>query len=150
MPVPSGDIVCRFISPMHWSARENGPREGAFKQANLSVWHQDRLRRRNAALGDLLIENLAGYGQAHHQAGDYTELAREVSDKSGVPFQVRIEWRPNDECVEPPWRQWRYAHVQVETVVGPDQFLRRFRKLLTVSSRLVIPPDLQAASARAN
>ena len=126
---------------MHWSRRENQPREGAFKQAGLSVWHQSRLREHNVALTDLRIENLSGYGQAHHRARDYTELAREVSENVGEPFQVQVEWRPEDEYVDSPWRQWRYAHVQVEAVVGPSQFLRRFRKLLTANSRVVIPPD---------
>ena len=141
MPVPLDDIVCRFISPMHWSKRENQPREGAFKQARLSVWHQNRLNERNIALEDLRVENLAGYGQAHHRARDYTELSRDVSEKTGEPFQVRVEWRPEDKHVDPPWRQWRYAHVQVEAITGPSQFLRRFRKLLTVNSRVVISPD---------
>ena len=145
MPVPLDDVVCRFISPMHWSARENGPREGAFKppsgQADISVWHQGRLLERNARPEDLLIENLAGFGQALHRARDYTELAIEVSENSGEPFEVQVEWRPEDEYVELPWRRWRYAHVQVEAIAGPPQFLRRFRKLLTVNSRVVIPPD---------
>lgn len=142
MPVPPDDMVCRFISPMHWSRRENQPREGVFKQEGLSVWHQGRLLERDVRLEDLLIENLVGFGQAHHRAGDYTDLAREVSEKSGEPFEVQVEWRPGDEYVEPPWRRWRYAHVQVEAIAGPTQFLRRFRKLLTVNSRVVIPPDL--------
>ena len=146
MPVPLDDIVCRFINPTNWSARENGPREGAFKpqrgQANISVWHNDRLLERDVRLEDLLIENLVGFGQAHHRAEDYTDLAREVSEKSGEPFEVQVEWRPEDDHVEPPWRRWRYAHVQVEAIAGPAQFLRRFRKLLTVNSRVVIPPDL--------
>ena len=142
MPVPPDDMVCRFISPMHWSRRENQPREGAFKQEGLSVWHQDKLHDHGVALEDLRIENLVGYGQAHRQAGDYTELARQVSENAGEPFQVQVEWRPEDEYVDPPWRQWRYAHVQVEAIAGPSQFLRRFRKLLTANSRVVIPPDL--------
>ena len=135
-------MVCRSIRPMHWSRRENQPREGAFKQEGLSVWHNGRLLERDVRLEDLLIENLVGFGQAHHRAGDCTDLAREVSEKSGEPFEVQVEWRPEDEYVEPPWRQWRYAHVQVEAIAGPAQFLRRFRKLLTVNSRVVIPPDL--------
>ncbi len=142
MPVPPDDMLCRFISPMHWSTRENQPREGAFKQEGLSVWHYGRLLENDVRLEDLLIENLAGFGQAHHLAGDYTDLAREVSEKSGEPFEVQVEWRPEYEHVGRPWHRWRYAHVQVEAIAGPAQFLRRYRKLLTVNSRVVIPPDL--------
>ena len=70
------------------------------------------------------------------------ELAHEVSKQAGESFAVQVEWRPEDEYVERPWRQWRYAHAQVEAVAGPSQFLRRFRKLLTANSQRVIPPDL--------
>ena len=104
--------------------------------------HQSHQLERNSRLEDLLIENLAGFGQALHRARDYTELAIEVSENSGEPFEVQVEWRPEDEYVELPWRRWRYAHAQVETIVGPGQFTRRFRKLLTANSRLVIPPAL--------
>lgn len=141
MPVPPNDIVCRFINPIHWSERENQPREGAFKQEGLSVWHQGRLLERHVRLEDLLIENLAGYGQVHHKASDYTELARSLAEKSGEPFDVRVEWRPEDEYVPTPWRRWNYAHAQVEATAGPAQFLRRYRKLLTVNSRVTIPPN---------
>ena len=130
--------------PVHQShalEQSREPTEGRrIKQERLSVWHRDRLHEHGVVLEDLLIENLAGYGQAHHRAGDYTELARQVSENAGEAFQVQVEWRPEDEYVDPPWRQWRYAHVQVEAIAGPGQFLRRFRKLLTVNSRVVIPP----------
>ena len=82
MPVPNDDVVCCFISPKTWNSILNQPTQRAFKQAGLSVWHPGRLRERGATLGDLLIENLAGYGQAHHTAGDYLK-ARSRSIQRG-------------------------------------------------------------------
>ena len=140
MPVPSDDMVCRFIPPGQWSRRDNRPRTRAFKQVGLSVWHRGRLHERNVALEDLLIENLAGYGQAHHLAGDYLRFADRVVQEVNTLCQVRVEWRP-DEVTEP-WRQWRNAHVQVEAIEGPADFPLEFRRLLAANSRLVIPPDL--------
>lgn len=141
MPVPSPDTLCRFVRPRDWSERENRPRPGAFKQAGLSVWHQDKLRGRGVALSDLLIEHLAGHGQARHTAGYYVELARETERLEGQPFRVRVEWRPDDEFVAEPWRQWNYAHVQVETEAGPPNFLARYCRLLALRASVVIPPD---------
>ena len=141
MPVPEDDIVCRFIRPNDWSKRDQRPRPSAFKQAALSVWHRDRLRSRNAALEDLRIEQLSGYGQAHHTTGDYLAFADEAEEIEDQQFKVQVEWRPEDQHVDEPWRQWRYAHVQVEAVEGPDKFLVEFRRLLALNSRVAIPPD---------
>ena len=140
MPVPLDDILCRFIRPSDWGKRDNRPRPGAFKQASLSVWHKDSLEEQRVALEDLLIEHLTGYGQAHHAAGDYISLAGEAAGLEGIPFQVRVEWRPGDEHVAEPWRRWRYAHVQVETIIGPDNFLIEFRRQLALNCREVVAP----------
>lgn len=141
MPVPPDAIVCRFIRPQDWSRRDRRPKPGAFKQAGLSVWHQARLNERGCSLADLQVMHLVGCGQAHHTAGDYTQLARAVSDTTGQPFQVQVVWRPEAEFVAEPWRLWRYAHVQVETTQGPPQFPAEFRARLTLQTRLVLPPD---------
>ena len=101
----------------------------------------DWLYERGVALDGLRIEHLVGYGQAHHTAGDYHRLARQVEEKDGAPFRVRVAWRPDDEFVAEPWRQWRYAHIQVETVVGPPQFTVQFRNLLALNTRVAIAPD---------
>ena len=141
MPVPEDDVVCRFIRPDDWSIRDNRPRPGAFKQAELSVWHKDRLSSQGSTLEDLLIEHLAGYGQAHHAVADYLESAQEAVEREGTPFQVQVEWRPEDQYVEEPWRPWRDAHVQVEATEGPRKFLIEFRRLLALNSRFSVPPD---------
>ena len=135
MPVPEDDILCRFIRPRDWSRILNRPKPAAFKQAALSVWHEARLRERNVLLTDLLIEHLAGFGQAHHTAGDYHDCAREAARRDGEPFQVQVEWRPEDQYVAEPWREWNYAHVQVEATEGPQQFLPEFRRILAERSR---------------
>ena len=142
MPVPADDIVCRFINPGRntWNPNLNQPTQRAFKQANLSVWHQGRLKGRGVALEDLLIDNLAGYGQAHHTAGDYLEFALQAACDAGTPFRVRVEWRPDDVFVGVPWRRWRYAHVQVEAMTGPADFPLEFRRLLAANARALVPP----------
>ena len=141
MPVPMDDTLCRFVRPQDWNKRDNRPKAGAFKQASLSVWNIESLQSHGARVEDLQVEHLAGSGQAHHLASDYVELARRASDVEGVPFDVQVEWRPNDENVSEPWRRWRYAHVQVETVIGPDQFLGEFRRYLAQHTRRLVPPD---------
>lgn len=141
MPVPQDDILCRFIRPGDWSRRENRPRPGAFKQANLSVWHIEQLRKQGAAPEDLRIEHLRGCGQAHHSAGDYQALAAESSQADGVLFQVQVEWRPEDQYVSEPWRTWADAHIQVEVTEGPPDFLIEFRRLLARRARHSVPPD---------
>ena len=141
MPVPEDDIVCRFVRPRDWSSRDDRPRPGAFKQAGLSVWHKARVESRGITLEDLRIEHLSGYGQAHHAAGDYIELAEESSRQEETPLEVQVEWRPEDECVAEPWRQWRDAHAQVEAIQGPAQFTPLFRRLLALNCRTKVAPD---------
>ena len=138
MPVPNDDVVCRFIKPSRntWSREENRPKQQAFKQKCLSVWHQGQLRARGISLEDLLIEDFTGYGQAHHKAGDYLKFARQVSRDE--PFEVLVEWRTNE--VTGPWRRWNYAHVQVEATKGPPTFPREFRRLLALNARSVVSP----------
>lgn len=138
MPVPNDDVVCRFIKPSNktWSREESRPKQQAFRQERLSVWHQRRLCERGISLKDLLIENLAGYGQAHHKAGDYLEFARQVAEKE--PCEVRVEWRPEE--VPDFWSRWDYAHVQVEATEGPSDFPREFRRMLALYTRSVVSP----------
>lgn len=142
MPVPNSDIVCRFIKPDRntWNSNLNQPKQRAFKQAGLSVWHQERLGANGVNLQDLLIENLAGYGQAHHTAGDYLKFALQAAKSENVCFQVQVEWRRGDRYVNPAWRQWSYAHVQVEATKGPPDFPLEFRRLLAANARSVVPP----------
>lgn len=146
MPVPADEAVCRFIDPIHWSVREKGPRETAFKpkdKEDLSVWHEGSLQDQGATLDDLRVDSLERTGRAFHTAGQYQQLAQDASKdvKEELKVEVRIEWRPEDKYVEERWRVWAYAHVQVEAIRGPRKFTGRFRKLLAAKSKNVIPPD---------
>ena len=105
------------------------------------MWHLESLQSHGVRVEDLRVEHLAGAGQAHHRVSDYIELARRASEVEGIPFSVRVEWRREDEFVSEPWRLWGYAHVQVESVEGPEQFLGEFRRILAQNSRNVVPPD---------
>lgn len=103
MSVPPDDMLCRFVRPADWSTRDSRPKPGAFKQPELSVWNCDKLRERGVQLDELRIEHLGGHGQAHHTAGDYEAYARQSS------LAVQVVWRPGDQYVGEPWRQWNYA-----------------------------------------
>ena len=140
MPIPNDDVLCRFIRPGrgYWNPQTNEPLQRAFKQVDLSVWHQGRLHDNGVALHELLIENLSGYGQAHHTVQRYLEIAQSIAQEEGEPFQIQIEWRPN--AVTEPWRQWRYAHVQVEVTAGPQDFPLEFRRRLAANAQAVVPP----------
>lgn len=140
MPVPATDIVCRFIRASDWSRRDQRPKPGAFKQAELSVWHQGCLSQRTVDLEELCIEQLSGCGQSHHKVADYLKFAQMASCQENTPFEIQVEWRPEDRYVEPPWRQWREAHVQVEAIKGPSKFLVEFRRRLALNSRHLIAP----------
>lgn len=141
MPVPEGDTLCRFVRAKDWSNRDNRPKPGAFKQHRLSVWHTSILDQKGAALSDLCIGSLEGSGRAFHTAGDYLRIAAEASSLEQTPFAVRVEWRSEDEFVGEEWRQWRYAHVQVESVRGPGDFLPEFRRQLALQTRSTAAPE---------
>jgi hypothetical protein len=147
MPVPPKDTLCRLIKPERekWNPRLELPTQGAFKpmrstsgQVALSVWHPSRLSQHNVPIDALLIESLDGWGQAYHTTDDYLSLADQAMQAASTPFQVQVEWRPDD--ADEPWYRWRYAHVQVEAIEGPDEFLLEFRRLLAANSRSIIPP----------
>lgn len=146
MPVPVDDSVCRFIRKEDWSAILDKPKARSLKQRDMSVWHEDCLTQQGATLADLQIESLVGSGQLSLTVGEYLEIACRVSDCIGQPFRVQVEWRPDDQFVKEPWRQWRDAHVQVE-VVGAfwKHFPPAFRDLLIITAQrkqAIIPPDL--------
>ena len=141
MPVPDADLLCRFIRPGDWSRGTGRPRPGAFKdRSGLSLWHLGLLEQHSASPEDLLIESLTGCGQAHHTAGDYRQYAAEAAQLAGRPLQIAVEWRTEHSFVAEPWLPWRYAHIQVEVSLGDDEVQIRFRRLLAINARFVIPP----------
>lgn len=148
MPVPPDDVVCRFIDPLHWVKRDRCPAETAFKppkEKDLSVWHEGLLEEHGASVDELKIKELSEHGHVCHSVREYQEVAREASqDKPKQPraikIQVEVEFRPEDEFVDPPWEEWNYAHCQVEATVGPRRLTGRFRKLMAARSKHAIPP----------
>lgn len=150
MPVSSGDTVCRFVRTRDWSQTEGRPKPGAFKSANMSVWNQDRLNERGVELSALQIGALTGSGRAHYQVSDILRLADEAkqegNERRGAPsnFSVQVEYRTEDEYVEPDWRKWNYAHVQVEEEATDDaskEDLRGFRRMLSLHADRPVPPN---------
>ena len=148
MPVPVDDRVCRFIRQSDWSAKLNKPKAKLLKQRTLSVWHPDRLAEQGATLDDLRIESLAGSGQLNLTVRDYLDIASQISASVGQTLQVEVEWRPSDQFVKEPWRQWRNAHAQVE-MIGTlwSNFPHVFRDLAIIAAmrkEVIVPPDLDA------
>ena len=139
MPVPSADLVCRFVRHRDWSNHENRPRASAFKDnRGLTVWHKERVRQHGDELNDLLIDHLAGAGKVLHCAGDYESAAR-AADLVAV-----VEWRPEDEHVGAPWRKWSnaHAHVEIEPALDQRALLQRFReRLAQQTARDQTPPE---------
>ena len=135
MFVPSDDNLCRFVRPADWSVRDSRPRPGAFKQPALSVWDCTSLSQHGVSIDELKIEHLRGNGQAHHTAGGYMTFARQLG------LGVQVVWRADGEYVAEPWRQWNYAHVQVEATSGPAQFTSEYRGLLATNCRYSFAPD---------
>ena len=144
-------MLCRFIRghDQHWSKNQNRPRPPAFKEnGGLSVWHIGSLGQHGVKPGQLRMGALAGHGQAHHTAGDYVETARKAAKQQGVPVSTVVEWRTEDRYVKPDWREWAYAHVQVEHTLGPDYDVAKleaalvlFRQQLSKNARHTKPPD---------
>ena len=138
MPVPLDDTVCRFVRPKYWKKSDNRPNQQAFKQKNLSVWNINKLNEYSVQIEELLIDNLTGYGQAHHTVRDYIVLALEVAREEDMLCQMHVEWRP--EATSALWWQWCYAHVQVEAVEGPSDVPLELRRKLAANVRHVVAP----------
>ena len=139
-PVPSDDVMCRFIKPEQgkWNTNLRLPLQRAFKQDDLSVWSKNKLRTQNAEPADLLIDNLAGHAQAYHRAQEYLDYAEQVAQDEGIEYEVQVVWRPDK--VDPPWYRWKDAHAQVEALEGPRDFPLEFRRRLAANAKCVVPP----------
>lgn len=136
MPVPDDDSICRFIRTTDWSTVHNKPKAKSLKGRELSVWHEGRLLDQGEGLQDLQIESLAGSGQLNLTAGDYLDIAKEVSSRMKTSLQVRVEWRSEDQYVKGPWRKWRDAHAQVEIVGNSwEHFPPPFRDLVIITAQ---------------
>ena len=106
----------------------------------MSVWHEGRLTECGVTLEELQLESLEDSGRAFHTVADYLELADEVEQKTGKSCELRIEWRSEDCNVLEHWRQWRYAHVQVEMMDGSRFLPPSLRNLLALKARRLDAP----------
>lgn len=148
MPVPNDEPLCHFIRQSEWSEPMKRPKAKSFKQRDLSVWHEGRLADQGATLDNLRFGEFDGAGKLWLTAGDYLHIATKVALKTGSTFELRVEWRPEDEFVGPAFRQWRDAHVQVEMLdPSMNHFPSEFRDLVGIMGMRKtssVPPDSYA------
>ena len=146
MQVPSEDMLCRFIpgDSNRWSIPNKRPRPPAFKDdRGLSVWNVRSLEKHGVDPAELLIDALREHGQAHHTAGDYRQTAQVASKRFGVSFRISVEWQSGDRFVKPAWRQWAYAHVDVDTdcTAERESACVYFRQHLSKIARKIVEPN---------
>ena len=145
MPVHPDHPLCRFVKGQSdcWDPNENRPRVGAFKDkrfTNISVWDVEELGVRGVSVEVLRIGPLSDHGQALLTVQDYLDAAKEAGEERGVQLDIEVEWRPDETSTI--WREWAYAHVQVE--YSPDEkfnsAIKRFRQILARKAWNLIPP----------
>lgn len=148
--VPSDAMLCRFIRDGEWSETEKRPKTDLFTEPAWSVWHADMLAHHSVDLDQLRIGALAGSGKLLLTAGDYRRFAANAErERGGVRLPLRIAWRTGDDHVREAWKQWAYAHVEIDITVPINGTVRAvlvlFRRFLTVEAkeraRRLVPPD---------
>ena len=102
MPFPTTHSVCRFIRESEWSEDIGMAKARSLKSKNMSVWHEGTLTTQGATLDNLKFDSLEGSGQFILTVQDYLDIANEVSSRINKPFQIQVEWRPEDEFVPEP------------------------------------------------
>ena len=125
--VPPDDTPCRFIDPDKWDDANDRPHYGAFKASNkkLSLWHQKRVEALGDDLSDLKTGALTGFGEALISAADCVDAAAVVNPPR---FHPEVVFRPDE--ADDDRKDWREAHVNVETKRGDANFPRSYRKEL--------------------
>ena len=97
-------------------------------------------------MSNLQFGEFEGSGKLTLTVRDYLDIASKVSRRTGHPFQVQVEWRPEDQFVGRDWRQWRDTHAQVEMVGTTEKnFPTEFRKLVIIMAdrkNTITPPDI--------
>ena len=151
MSVPLENILCRFVpgNREKWSQENQRPRPRAFKENHgLSVWDVNLLKEQGVEISDLLIGSLKGHGQVHHSVKTYFEVAHVAEQALGVRMIIAVERRSEEQYVMEGWRQWAYAHVQVEYSGDPmasteaqESVCVYFRQQMTMNASLTIPPE---------
>ena len=95
---------------------------------------------RGIPVDNLLIEDFEDAGQAHHTISEYLDIAIEVAQSENLPLAIAVEWRPQN--VDPPWRNWKHAHFQIEVTWGGPKLPLEFRRKLAANARCKIPPKM--------
>jgi len=142
LTVPDADSLCRFIRLQDWNPEEQRPKNSLFKARDqkLSLFHVDRVANitfDGKGLKALCLGPFEGAGRAILSASVYREEAKRCE----VEVDAEVYFRPDD--VEPLWREWREAHVNVETTKCGKQFPGAYRAQLLsrLTSNNVDPPD---------
>ena len=135
--VPGHDWICHFISPDEWddTLQEAIPKAFLASDRQLSVFHRCRVESMGDKLSDLCIESLAGFGEAHLRVDKCITLGQNISDV----FSPRVYWRPDK--VSEPWRRWKEAHAQIESLGGKASFPQTYRVLLARNATYPRLPD---------
>ena len=151
MQVPLHDMLFRFIPDQSkcWSKTWGRPRPPAFKDKDdeLSVWNIKVLLQNGVAPEQLRVGTFQDHGEAYLTTGDYFDTACQAVQIKGIPLQIVVAWRPEEEYVKLGWHQWAYAHVQVEPVANGnvtaedhESVCVMFRQQLTLNVRRIVPP----------
>ncbi len=137
-PVPLGDVVCRFVLPLHWNPGERSVDANAFRASKrrLSLYHVGEVQRLGDQLRSLCIGAMTDAGEAVLEAGAFTRLGQAIEAENFIaPVVV---WRPEE--VPEPWLRWQHAHANAEAAGGNPQFPLAYRVLLALNCTVVRAP----------
>ena len=129
LAVPSHDWLCRLVKTTDWNFEAGRPSPTAFRASSrrLSLWHVEQIEREGCTVQDLCINAWLGAGEAHLQARDFIDAAK---DSQSPVFSPRVFWRP--DSTHPDWAAWRSAHVEVESEAGRESFPQPYRVALVL------------------
>ena len=147
MSVPLDHLLCRFIqgSSSHWNDNDGIPRVGAFKdkrEPSISVWNANLLAEKKVRIEQLLKDALKDYGRVYLTVQDCFDAALEAENVLSEPFGIIVVPRTEDDYVAKGWREWAYAHVQIEYSGDKrlNHVVQEFRRCLVRRVKDPIPP----------
>lgn len=146
MPEQEEGFFCRFVRPRDWSAKDQRPKAGAFKdKRNVTLWHEQRVVDLGDQLHDLQFGPLAGTGQAYFRAGEIEQHAREIEAEAAAKgdcdcsLSVTVAWRP--ETVSEEWKKWAHAHAElIEADTNCHKLSVELRRRLSFKAYRSVPP----------
>ncbi len=132
-------MVCRFVRARDWSVGEDRPKPSAFKQVDLSLFHEERVQNHGDDLSDLQFDSLFGTGRAYFHAGDFSRFAQKIKSRAEPEFanaalSVEAVWKP--ETVPEAWLRWADAHVEMAAPeTNCKTLMTRLRRKLCMNTR---------------